>query len=62
MIDHFHGYVKIRYKSIDVGVRYGYRLGVYGTLRFAYVRRVLAKSYPQQVNSFIFSYLLPFSF
>ncbi|MBX7066014.1 MAG: hypothetical protein K1X28_02170 [Parachlamydiales bacterium] len=60
-IDDFDGYAKIRYKAIDVGVRYGYRLGVYGTLRFSYMRRVLAKSYPEQVNAFIFSYLLPFS-
>lgn len=62
LIDDFNGYAKIRQKSIDLGVRYGYRIGVYGTLRFEYVRRVLAKSCPEQVNSFIFSYLLPFSF
>ncbi len=60
-INDFDGYAKIRQKSIDLGVRYGYRLGVYGTLRFAYMRRVLAKSCPQQVNAFVFSYLLPFS-
>ncbi len=61
-IDDFDGYAKIRQKAIDVGARYGYRLGVYGTLRFAYARRVLAKSCPEQVNTFIVSYLLPFSF
>lgn len=61
-IDAFNGYAKIRQKSIDLGARYGYTLGVYGTLRFVYVRRVLAKSCPSQVNFFIFSYLLPFSF
>lgn len=60
-IDHFNGYAKIRQKSIDLAVRYGYRVGVWGTLRFEYMRRVLAKSCPEQVNSFIFSYLLPFS-
>lgn len=60
-IDHFNGYAKIRQKSIDLAVRYGYRVGVWGTLRFEYARRVLAKSCPEQVNSFIFSYLLPFS-
>lgn len=60
-IDDFDGYARIRQKSIDVGARYGYRLGVYGTLRFSYLRRVLAKSCPEQVNQFIFSYLLPFS-
>lgn len=61
-INNFNGYAKIRQKSIDLGARYGYTLGVYGTLRFAYVRRVLANSCPKQVNFFIFSYLLPFSF
>ncbi len=61
LIDHFNGYAKIRQKSIDLGIRYGYRVGVWGTLRFSYLRRVLAKSCPEQVNSFIFSYLLPFS-
>lgn len=61
-IDHFDGYAKIRQKAIDLGFRYGYRMGVWGTLRFEYQRRVLAKSCPEQVNSFLFSYLLPFSF
>ncbi len=60
-INDFDGYAKIRQKSIDIGARYGYRLGVYGTIRFSYMRRVLAKSCPEDVNAFIFSYLLPFS-
>ncbi|MBF8262579.1 MAG: hypothetical protein HW387_244 [Parachlamydiales bacterium] len=59
--EHFNGYGKIRQKSIDVGIRYGYRTGVWGTLRVEYQRRVLAKACPQNVNAFIFSYLLPFS-
>ncbi len=59
--DHFNGYAKIRQKSIDLGIRYGYRAGVWGTLRFEYMRRVLSKSCPQNVNAFLFSYLLPFS-
>lgn len=61
-IDDFNGYGKIRQKSIDVGFRYGYRIGVWGTLRAEYSRRLLAKSCPQVVNTFTFSYLLPFSF
>jgi len=61
-IDHFDGYGKIRQKSVDLGVRYGIRIGVWGTLRAEYTRRVLAKSCPQVANTFIFSYLLPFSF
>ena len=61
-IDHFDGYSRIRTKSIDVGLRYGYQIGVWGTLRVEYARRFLAKSAPAHVNSFILSYLLPFSF
>ena len=60
--EHFYGYAKVREKAIDLGIRYGYRLGVWGTLRFEYMRRVLAKSAPQRVNTFLVSYLLPFSF
>lgn len=61
-ISDFFGYGKIRYKFIDIAARYGIRLGVWGTLRFEYKRRVLAKLYPQNVNFFNISYLLPFSF
>jgi len=57
----FDGYAKIRCKSIDVGVRYGYRVGVWGTLRVEYTRRVLAKAYPADINTLTISYLLPFS-
>jgi hypothetical protein len=60
--EHFDGYAKIRNKSIDLGLRYGYRVGVWGTVRFEYTRRLLAKASPAQVNNWIFSYLLPFSF
>lgn len=61
-INHFDGYAKVRQKAIDLAIRYGHRLGVWGTLRFEYQRRILAKSCPAEVNSFIVSYLLPFSF
>lgn len=61
-MDHFYGYAKIRQKAIDVGIRYGHRLDVWGTLRCEYIRRVLAKSCPKDVNTWIVSYLLPFSF
>jgi hypothetical protein len=58
----FHGYGKIRTKSIDVGLRYGYQVGVWGTVRIEYARRFLSKAAPAHVNSWIISYLLPFSF
>lgn len=61
-IDHFFGYARIRQKAIDLGLRYGYKIDVWGTLRFEYIRRVLAKSCPQNVNTFCISYLYPFSF
>lgn len=61
-LDRFYGYGRIREKAIDLGIRYGYRLEVWGTIRLEYVRRVLAKSAPKDVNTFIVSYLLPFSF
>ena len=60
--DHFDGYATIRNRSIDVGFRYGYRVGVWGTVRAEYVRRVLARASPASVNTWIVSYLLPFSF
>ncbi len=60
-VDHFSGYAKVREKTIDIGIRYGYRVGVWGTLRAEYLRRVLAKSAPQNVNNVILSWLLPFS-
>ncbi len=59
---HFFGYAKIRQKSIDLGIRYGFRTGVWGSWRFEYQRRILAKACPQSVNTAIVSYLLPFSF
>lgn len=60
--DHFNGYARIRNKSIDIGFRYGYQIGVWGTIRAEYIRRVLAKASPAQVNTWAVSYLLPFSF
>ncbi len=60
--DRFFGYGRIREKAVDVGLRYGYQIDVWGTVRFEYIRRVFAKSAPERVNTFIFSYLLPFSF
>lgn len=61
-INHFEGYGRIRAKWIDAGLRYGYQMGVWGTLRFEYVRRLLAKAAPIHVNTWALSYLIPFSF
>ncbi len=59
-VDHFYGYAKVREKAIDLGIRYGYGIGVWGTLRIDYIRRVLAKAAPQNVNNLMISWLLPF--
>ncbi len=61
-IEHFHGYGKIYQRSIDIALRYGYQFGVWGTVKFTYERRLLAKLCPKNVNSFEISYLFPFSF
>jgi hypothetical protein len=60
-VNHFFGYAKYREKTIDLGIRYGYGIGVWGTLRLDYLYRVLAKTAPENVNTFIVSWLLPFS-
>ena len=61
-IDHFCGYGRIRSKYISIMVRYGLRINEWGTLRFEYTRRILAKRCPADVNRFAMSFLLPFSF
>ena len=61
-VDHFHGYASIRHRSIDVGATYAYVFEDWGTLRFAYTRRVFARLFPENVNFFTVSYSLPFTF
>lgn len=61
-IEHFYGYGKIREKNVEIGGRYGRRFGVWGTLSFEYKRRIYARRCPKEVNTFVLSYLLPFSF
>ncbi len=58
----FNGYAKIRERYIDLAFRYGYGLGAWGTIRLEYVRRMAAKLCPEDVNTFLIGYLLPFSF
>jgi hypothetical protein len=59
--NHFNGYADIRHRNIDVGVKYTYVFEIWGHLSFAYTRRVYARSFPQNVNFFTVSYMLPFS-
>lgn len=58
----FYGYGSARQRNLDVGLRYGNRLGVWGTFSFEYKRRIVAELCPENVNFFSISYLLPFCF
>lgn len=60
-VDDFKDWANIGHHSIDVGASYRYQFGCYGSLRFDYMRRVYARSYPEQVNFFIFTFDFPFS-
>jgi len=61
-IDNFHGYANVRYHALDFAVRYGYGLGVWGTFRVEYRRRIKAVRCPEKVDTIILSLLIPFSF
>ena len=57
----FNGWGKFLHQSIDLGMAYRYRIGIWGTVTIAYTRRVLAHNFPQCVNFFTLAYHLPFS-
>lgn len=59
-ISDFNGWANFRHKSIDLGMRYRYLMGIYGSLSFDYIHRIYARSFPEHVNFFIFTYKLPF--
>lgn len=59
-LDRFRGFAKIGHQSIDLGASYRYMMGICGSLQFDYLHRVYARSYPEHVNFFIFTYKLPF--
>jgi hypothetical protein len=61
LIDRFNGYAFIKHRNIDVGLKYTYAFEIWGHLSFTYTRRVYARSFPEQVNFFTVSYMLPFS-
>lgn len=56
----FRGWSHIGHQSIDLGIGYRYCFGIYGSLKFDYLYRVYARSYPERVNFFVFTYDLPF--
>lgn len=57
---HFRGWSKIQHQSLDIGFSYCYDFDYWGSLRFDYARRVYAKSYPEMVNTFLFTFEIPF--
>lgn len=59
-IPDFRGWADTRHKSIDLGGSYRYQFECWGSLRFDYMHRVYARSYPERVNFFILTYDLPF--
>ena len=58
----FNGYAKLRQLNVDLGFRYGWRLGVWGTFSLEYRRRIIAKRCPKNENFLAVSYMVPFSF
>ncbi len=61
-LNNFKGYGSIRAKVLNAGFKLGYRLGVFGTLKAEYKRRLVAKRAPDQVNFYSLAYLLTFAF
>lgn len=61
-IDNFHGYASIRRTYLDLAVRYGYGMGVWGTLRLEYIRRIVAVRCPEKMDMLVLSWLVSFSF
>lgn len=59
-LDSFRGWGRIHHQSIDLGIGYRFHFGIYGWLRFDYLYRVYALSYPEKVNFFIISFDFPF--
>ena len=57
-----YGWASIQHNSMDIKLGYAYKFEVWGELAFQYRRRVVAVSYPEDLNFFSLSYNLSFSF
>ncbi len=57
----FHGWGPYRHLSVDIGARYQYVFSLWGALGLRYAYRVYARTYPERLQLFEFSYTLPFS-
>jgi hypothetical protein len=60
-VKRFSGWGKFQHQSIDLGLCYGYKIGVYGVLTASYAHRVFAHNFPEHVNFFTIDYNIPFS-
>ncbi len=56
----FPGWSEIGHQSIDLGASYRYTFGVWFDLQFDYLYRVHARSFPEKVNTFLFTLNYPF--
>jgi hypothetical protein len=56
----FRGYGSIRHQSVDVGFRYSFDAGCYGTLSIQYARRVYAFNFPEKTNLVMLEYYISF--
>lgn len=57
---HFQGYGSINYQSVEVGLRYGFRLNNDSLLSIAYAHRVYAKNCPRDANLLKLELCYPF--
>jgi hypothetical protein len=60
-VRHFSGWGRFQHQSIDLGLSYGYKIGLYGVITASYAHRVYAHNFPEHVNFFALAYTLPFS-
>ncbi len=61
-VENFNGYGNVRKKILDLQISYSHKMSVWGFLSCGYQRRLLAKTAPENVNTFFIEYLYPFSF
>lgn len=62
-VNNFHGYGTIFHQSIDLGLKYTYKISnMWGSLYGMYAYRVLAKAFPAHASTLEVGYSFPFSF
>ena len=60
-VDRFHGYAKIKHRSVDLSLGYSYHFKIWGSLEMQCVYRLYAYACPERVGMFTMSYHFPFS-